>query len=266
MANVCETTITVVGLNDAAEIFVKALSKAMFGVDLDNLEPKRWGEDDSVNGKNWYSKLVDEYRQQHWSARYCILYPREPYNKLGVTAPRFYVETKNGPPVKEIREASKSFPELIFHLGWWVDQDGPSGELVIQNGDDIDEVLRPASWYLFDNAVLYPRITLLTAHLPYTLAQRASLRVQDAIDCVEGLRQILNDSRFTESPYEIERDPAAVGQARKTLDELLLQLKNSAQRLTFEGVFLGSRPFRHQDQRSSPSQMIEENRLDIDEL
>jgi hypothetical protein len=106
----------------------------------------------------------------------------------------------------------------------------------------------------------------LSTHLPYTLAQRASLRVQDAIDCVEGLRQILNDSRFTQSPYEIERDPAAVGQARKTLDELLLHMKNSAQRLTFEGVFLGSRPFRHQDQRSSPSQMVEEDRLDIDEL
>jgi hypothetical protein len=39
MANVCETTITVVGLNDPAEIFVKALSKSMFGVDLDNLNP-----------------------------------------------------------------------------------------------------------------------------------------------------------------------------------------------------------------------------------
>jgi len=106
----------------------------------------------------------------------------------------------------------------------------------------------------------------LTAHLPYTLAQRASLRVQDAIDCVDGLRQILNDSRFTESPYEIERDPAAVGQARKTLDELLQQMRSSAERLKFEGVFLGSRPFRHQDKASSPSQIVEENRLDIDEL
>ena len=54
MANVCETTITVVGLNDPAEIFVKALSKAMFGVDLDNLNPKQWGEDENVDGKGWY--------------------------------------------------------------------------------------------------------------------------------------------------------------------------------------------------------------------
>jgi hypothetical protein len=266
LANVCETTITVVGLNDPAEIFVKALSKAMFGVDLDILNPKLWGEDETVDGKGWYNKLVDDYRRRHWSARDGILYPHEPYNKLGVTAPRFYVETKWGPPVEEIREASKSFPELTFHLGWWVEQDGPSGELVIRNGHDIDEISRPASWYLFDDAVLYPRISLLTAHLPYTLAQRASLRVQDAIDCIDGLRQILNDSRFTESPYEIERDPATVGRTKNTLDELLLQMKNSAELLTFEGVFLGSLPFRPQDQRSSPSQMLEENRLDIDEL
>src|ERR1700745_1520974 len=115
MANVCETTITVVGLNDPAETFVKVLSKATFGVDLDNLNPKQWGENENVDRKGWYSKLVDEYRQQGSSARYCILYPREPYNKLGVTAPRFYVETKWGTPVTQIREASKSFAELIFH-------------------------------------------------------------------------------------------------------------------------------------------------------
>jgi len=266
MANVCETKITIIGLKEPAEAFVKALSKAMFGIDLDNLQPQEWGEGNSVDGKTWYASLVNEYRQQRSSARYYILYPHDPYNRLGVSAPRFYVETNNAPPVKELREASKAFPDLTFHLGWWVDQDGPSGELVIQNGDEIDEIIRPASWYLFDSAVLYPRITLLTAHLPYTLAQRASLRIQDAIDCVEGLRQILNDSRFTESPYEIERDPAAVGQTKETLDELLLQIKNSAERLTFEGVFLGSRPFRHQDKASSPFQIVEENRLDIDEL
>jgi hypothetical protein len=137
---------------------------------------------------------------------------------------------------------------------------------VIRNGDDIDEFWRPASWYLFDHALLYPTISLLPTYLPYSLAQRAALRVKDAIDTIENLRQILTDSRFTNSPYELERDPIAVGQARKTLDELLLQMKNSAQRLTFEGVFLGSQPFRHQDKASSPSQIVEENLLDIDEL
>jgi hypothetical protein len=51
MANVCETRITVIGLKEAAEIFVKALSKTMFGIDLDNLEPKQWGEKNSVMAK-----------------------------------------------------------------------------------------------------------------------------------------------------------------------------------------------------------------------
>ena len=110
MANVCKTTITVVGLNDAAEIFVKVLSKAMFGVDLDNLIPKQWGEDDSVDGKNRYATLVNEYRQRRSAARYCILYPYEPYQKLGVWAPRFYVETRNGAAGRGTQRSFKSIP------------------------------------------------------------------------------------------------------------------------------------------------------------
>ena len=266
MANVCETTITVIGLNEAAETFVKSLSKAMFGIDLDNLESKQWGEDDHIDGKTWYASLVADYRQQPSSARYCILYPHEPYKRFGVTAPRFYVENKWGPPVKEIREASKTFPELTFHLGWWVEQDGPSGELVIQNGGDIDEIVRPASWYLFDSAVLYPRISLLTAHLPYTLAQRASLRVQDAIQTINDLAEILNENRFTKSPYASERDPVALEETRRTLQDLLGYMKTSAERLSFEGVFLGVRPFRHQDNLPSPSESVQHGNLNIDEL
>jgi hypothetical protein len=238
MANVCETTITVVGLNDAAEIFVKALSKAMFGVDLDNLNPKQWGEDENVDGKGWYSKLVDDYRQQRSSARYCVLYPHEPYNKLGVTAPRFYVETKWGPPVKEIREASKSFPELTFHLGWWVEPDGPSGELVIRNGNDIDELCRPASWYLFDYTILYPSISLLPAHLPYTLAQRASLRVDDAIQTIEGLRRILADDRFKNSHFSECRDWEKTENLQAGLDDLHDSMVDQAKRLDFNDVLL----------------------------
>lgn len=265
MANVCETTITVIGVKEAAETFVKALSKGMFGIDLDNLEPTRWGEDESSDGKSWYKKLVDDYREQR-RARYCILYPHEPYNRLGVTAPRLYVETKWGPPVKEIREASKTFPALTFHLGWWVEQDGPSGELVIRNGDDMDELVRPASWYLFDHAILYPRISLLPAHMPYTLAQRASLRVQDAIQVINDLADILNESRFTKSPYASERDPVALEETKRTLQDLLGYMNNSAERLSFEGVFLGVRPFRHQDNLPSPSQSVEDGNLNIDEL
>lgn len=265
MANVCESKITVIGLTQPAEIFVKALSKAMFGIDLNTLQPKQWGEGENIDGSTWYASLVSEYRQQPSAARYCILYPQKPYERLGVTAPRFYVETKNAPPVKEIRDASKSFADLTFHLDWWLEQDGPSGELVIRNGDGIDELFRPASWYLFDAAVLYPTVSLLPAHLPYTLAQRGALRVLDAIQTIDGLDRILRDRRFIDSPYSNERDPAALDRTKGALKDLLDQMKDSAERLTFEGVFLGVKPFWHRD-KSSPAEIEEKSNLNIDEL
>ncbi len=121
------------------------------------------------------------------------------------------------------------------------------------------------SWYLFDHTILYPSISLLPAHLPYTLAQRATLRVLDAIHTIEGLNGILRDSRFINSPYSNERDPAALDQTKKTLRGLLEQMKSSAERLTFEGVFLGIEPFRQRD-KSSPAEMEEKSILNIDEL
>src|SRR6267378_1383831 len=42
MANICENTIAVVGLKEPAEEFVKKLSKAMFDIDLENLDLAKW--------------------------------------------------------------------------------------------------------------------------------------------------------------------------------------------------------------------------------
>lgn len=238
MANICETTIAVVGLKEAPETFIKAFAKAMFAIDLDNLEPKEWGEDNSVDGKTWYDSLANEYRQCRYAVRYRILYPCEPYNRLGVAAPRFYCTTKWEPPVKEIREASKAFPGLTFHSEWWVEQDGPSGQLVIRNGEDIDAICRPASGYLFDHALLYPTVSLLPAHLPYTLAQRAALRLEDTIDTVREFRRILDERSFTSSPCQAYRDQEKVKQTRQALDGLLEQMQTAAKQLTFEGVFI----------------------------
>jgi hypothetical protein len=237
MANVCETKITVIGVKEAAEIFVKALSKATFGIDLDNLEPKQWGENISADGKTWYSTLVTEFREQRYR-RYCILYPYGPYSRLGLTAPRFYVETKWKPPVAEIREASKAFPDLTFHLDWWLEQDGPSGELVVQNGNDIEELIRPASWYLFDHTILYPTISLLPTHLPYTLAQRGSLRLEDAIQAIDDLIRVLDDDRFRNSPFTEYRDVQKTGALSEGLTALRFVMTESAKQLDFEGVFL----------------------------
>src|ERR1035437_8365143 len=126
MANVCKNTITIIGLQEAPEHFVKALSKAMFNVDLDNLDPTRWGDDASVDGATWYEHLVEEYRHEgSYASRFCILYREEPYVKFGITMLRFYVETKWETPIDKLCQVSKLFPDLTFHVDWWRLQDVP---------------------------------------------------------------------------------------------------------------------------------------------
>jgi hypothetical protein len=242
MANVCRNTLTLIGLQEAPESFVKLLSKIMLGVDLDLMDPAMWGEDSNIDGKSWYRSLVDEYRRNGVrAARYGILYPTEPYSRLSVTAPRYYLETKWEPPQHGLIEFSKAFPDPTIHLSWWVEQDGPSGETVIRNGKVIDEIRRPASWYLFDHALLYPSISLLPAHMNYTLAQRGALRVEDAINTIEDLRNILDDRRFLASPqtpFSECRDHAKTEKLRIGLAALHESIVAQAQKLDFSGVFL----------------------------
>jgi len=245
MANICKTTITIIGLQEAPETFVKALSKVMFVIDLDAMDATKWGEKRSVDGKTWYSILTDEFRREGaCAARYCVLYPHAPYNRLGITAPRYYVETKWEPPVDEIRKASKAFPELTFHLDWWLMEDGPVGEFVIRNGKIVESIQRNGSCYLFDWDVCYPLLSLLPAHLPYTLAQRGALRVEDAIQTIEGLCRVLADDRFKNSPYTPFsecRDSEKTEKLQAGLAALHDSLVAQAKRLDFMGVFLEER-------------------------
>jgi hypothetical protein len=239
MANVCKNTITVIGSKEAPELFVKALSKAMFGLDLNNLDPKLWGEDPNVDGKRWYGSLVEEFRQEGvYASRWGILYPAGHHEQLGLTAPRYYVETKWKSAVDEVFKASTEFPDLRFHLAWWRLQDGPAGEVVMRNGEIVEEVQRLGSWYLFDWRLCYPTISLLPAHLPYTLAQRGALRVQNAISAIEDLRGVLDDDRFIESPFADRRDPVKLAETHNTLDALLEHMRIAAKQLTFDDVFI----------------------------
>lgn len=239
MANRCKNTITVIGMKDAPESFAKALSKVMFGIDLDDMNPKMWGEDESVNGKTWYTILTDEYRREGVAvARYGILYPEEPYHRLGVIAPRYYVETKSDPPFDELRSASQVFPELTFHVAWGVLQDGPVGQIVVKDNQILEKIQREGSWYLFDWSILYPTVSLLRAHLPHTLAQLGTLRVEDTLDVLTELRRILDDHRFIKSPCHAHRDPQKLEQTRNKLGGLLEQVKDAAKELTFTGVFI----------------------------
>ena len=87
-------------------------------------------------------------------------------------------------------------------------------------------------------AVLYPRISLLPAHLPYTLAQRGVLRLEDTIYIIEGLSQILNDDRFTKSSYTEHRDAAKTKKHDAALSGLRGSIVEAVKQLDFEGVFL----------------------------
>lgn len=239
MANICKNKISVIGLQQPPETFVKMLSRSMFGLDLDDLDPKQWGAKESVDGKTWYRTLLEEFEKEgSYAARYQILYPQKPVEKFGIVVPSYYVETKWEAPVEELLGAAKEFPELTFHLTWWLLQDGPIGESVIRDGKVLEEFQRFGSWYLFDWQVLFPTVTLLTAHLGLTLAQQAASRVQDAIETVEGLRRILDDSRFINSPFHEYRHQRKLSVTRRTLDDLLAQMRRAAADLSFNGVFL----------------------------
>lgn len=212
MANICRNTITIIGLREAPATFAKALSEVMFG---------------GPGGV--------------YAARCSILYPHEPYSRLGVTAPRFYLETKWKPPIDEILEASRTFPELTFHLDWWLMQDGPVGELVMKNGEVVEEVRRLGSGYLFDWPVRYPTVSLLPAHMPYTLAQRGALRIEDAIQTIDSLRRVLDHEGFKNSPhtpFSECRDREKTERLQAGLVALHDSLVDQAKRLDFTGVFL----------------------------
>jgi hypothetical protein len=268
MANRCKNTITIIGLQEAPEVFVRAFSKVMLQIDLDAMDPAMWGEDPNIDGTTWYRSLTHEYRQEGvYAARYGVLYPEAAYNRLGVTAPRFYLETKWKPPQDELKQASKGSPDLAFHMSWWVEQDGPSGEIVIRNGEVIDEIRRPASCYLFDHALVYPAVGLLPSHLPFTLAQRGALRLEDAIHTIQDLRGIFDNKRFTELPCQPYRDSQKVEQTRQALDGLLEQMQDAAKQLTFDGVFINDprcKTFYDLDEKS-PGGPVGDQKREVDE-
>ena len=134
-------------------------------------------------------------------------------------------------------KASRAFPHLIFHVEWMVRPDGPSAEYVVQNGIVLEQVERRKSWYLFDD-LCRPIASLLPAHLPLTLAQRAGLRFEDATQVIDSICQILDDPRFTHSPYQPLRNARKNGEVQKTLEVLVKQMEETARVLDFEGVFL----------------------------
>jgi hypothetical protein len=88
---------------------------------------------------------------------------------------------------------------------------------------------------------LYPTISLLPAHLPYTLAQRGALRVEDAIQVIEDLRGILDDDRFKNSPhtpFSECRDREKTEKLQAGLAALHESMVDQAKQPDFTDVFL----------------------------
>jgi hypothetical protein len=290
MANICENTIAVVGLKEPPREFVKKLSKAMFDIDLDNMDLAKWdhckcecgrlydtyetvdletgkreqirqevtgnldtskcedgkyyklvrsqaisdsaGRVEEVDPRTWYKEILGQKYPPLG-----VLVPRAPFVRFGVAVPRFYVEKKWQPVYKEVKKASEAFPDLLFHVHYWIEPDGPTGEFVLHGGRSLEETERRASWYLFDE-LISPTVNLLPAHMGLTLAQHGTSRVQDAIETIEQLRAILDDSRFVDSPFHELRGGHRLSITKGTLDNLLTHMRQAAKELTFNEVFL----------------------------
>lgn len=187
---------------------------------------------EEVNPRNWYKKIL--------ARKYPplgVLVPRTPFTRCGVTVPRFYVEKKWKPVYDEIQKASEMFPDLLFHVHYFREQDGPTGEFVMRRGRVLDKVETLTSWYLFDQ-LRQPTPNLLPGWMELTLAQLGASRFRDAIEAIEQIRCILDDERFIESPFHEYRNGRQLSATRRALDKVLGVMGETASELSFEGVFL----------------------------
>jgi hypothetical protein len=187
---------------------------------------------EEIDGKTWYKKIVAEKYPPLG-----VLVPHTPFVKSGVSVPRFYVDTKWRPAYEEVKKASEAFPDLLFHVHYWIEQDGPTGEFVLRGGKLLEQTESGASWYLFDE-LKYPSVSLLPKYMDLTLAQRGAAAIDDAIELVKRVHYVIHSDRFTNSPYHALRDKQKLEETSQTLDSLLIQMEQSAKLLTFENVFL----------------------------
>jgi len=130
-------------------------------------------------------------------------------------------------------------------MDWILMQDGHSGEVVVKNGRIIELSERCGSRYLFDD-LIYPRANLLPAHLPFSLVQRATLRLGDAIDVVQDLKWVLEkwafkNTSYTEllsRPFSVYRNRQRFAKVRAGLTALIDSMSLQIANLDFKGVGL----------------------------
>jgi hypothetical protein len=187
---------------------------------------------EEIDGRTWYAKIVSQQ-----SPPLAVLVPYSPFTKSGVSIPRFRVDIKWRPAYDEVKKASEVFPDMLFHVHYFIEQDGPTGQFVLRGGTLLDETKSGASWYLFDE-LKYSIVNLLPMYMDLTLAQRGAGRIDDAIEVIEGLRGILDDPRFIDSPFHEYRNAHNLWVTKKTLDDLLARMRQAVKDVSFDGVFL----------------------------
>ena len=155
--------------------------------------------------------------------------------------PMFHFETNWEPPERELIALSKKCRRLRFLLEYSCWESGFRGQMVICNGEVIEYAHRqgydgPA--YLFAE-ITHPLVQLWGPYMERrTLEQQALDRLQDAIAIVRGLKQTLEDSRFTDSPYRVCGDEKQVIRARARLAALLEAMLSHIEEISFDGVLV----------------------------
>jgi hypothetical protein len=204
MANDCSNKLTVVGLQCAPEEFTKALELAMYGEEVPE----------------------DEY---------CSV------ETVGGPPTQFHFRTNWQPPVNALLTLSKSHSATVFLPDYLCWESGFRGQLVVRDGKVIESIRRtgyngPAHLW---SDITHPVVDLFGPYMaPKTLAQHAAERIQDAIGIVNGLKETLEDERFTNSRYRALGNDRHVKKAIANLSAMVNMMIRYAEAISFEGVLV----------------------------
>ena len=212
MANDCSNKLTVVGLQCAPEEFTKALELAMYGEEVDE-------------GGEYYAVHSFEGRPE-----------------------QFLFKTKWQPPVNALLTLSKLQPAAAFLLDYLCWESGFRGQLVIQDGKVIESIRRTGYYgpaYLWSD-ITHPVVDLFGPYVaPKTLAQHAAERIQDAIGIINGLKETLEDNRFTNSHYRALGNDCQVNKATADLSAMVNVMIRYAGDISFAGVLVEDQSSSH---------------------
>jgi hypothetical protein len=224
MANISTNTLTVLGLKDP-ETFSEAFSKAMISAYRDKV--REHPDKDKISSDADVDNL--------W-----ILYPDDDISEGGsqevdLNAPRFMFEANWPPPIEELTVVSELFPELTFCMNWakYIDgEEWPRGAIVVKDGQQVEYCKRQGNNYDMFDDFCFPFVPLLRDNLPCTLAQRAYLRLDDAIEVVRKVQRVLPDS--SSGPNQQK-----TAEMRARVDALLDSMQSQIDKLDFDGVLEG---------------------------